>query len=62
MDRRAWWATVHGVLRVGHNCRSNNHSGRIAVRFRSDAVQGLHREHEEGPQKTGAHYCDFRFL
>ena len=24
MDRGAWWATVHGVTRVGHGCLTKN--------------------------------------
>ena len=24
MDREAWWATAHGVAKVGHNCLGGN--------------------------------------
>ena len=32
MDKRAWWATVLGVAKVGHNSATNNNAAAAAAK------------------------------
>ena len=51
MDRGAWWATVHGVAKVGHNLATKRKAKLSFVRIQEQKLSKINLQNKNGLNK-----------